>query len=98
MIIFMDEATSGLDPKSEKEVMEISKRIAHDQNKIVMMITHNTQNIVLCDKLIVLCKAKQVGRLAFFGTPEETLRYFDISSINEVYDKLNTQPEKYVRH
>lgn len=65
MIIFMDEATSGLDPEGEKDVMEISKRIAHEQNKIVLMITHNTQNFILCDKAIVLCKAKQVGRLAF---------------------------------
>ncbi len=97
MIIFMDEATSGLDPRSETEVMEISKRIAHEQNKIVLMITHNTQNFILCDKAIVLCKAKQVGRLAFFGSPKEALRYFEVSNINEVYQKLNTQAEKYVQ-
>lgn len=98
MIIFMDEATSGLDPRSETEVMEISRRIAHDQNKIVLMITHNTQNFVLCDKAIVLCKAKQVGRLAFFGSPTDALRYFNVTSINEVYEKLNTQAEKYIQH
>lgn len=98
MIIFMDEATSGLDPRSETEVMEISKRIAHEQNKIVLMITHNTQNFILCDKAIILCKANQVGRLAFFGSPQEALRYFDVASINEVYEKLNTQAEKYVQH
>ena len=74
MMIFMDEATSGLDPSSETEVMNISRRIAHEQNKIVLMITHNTKNFALCDKVIVLCKMNQVGRLAFFGTPDEALR------------------------
>lgn len=98
MIIFMDEATSGLDPQSETEVMEISKRIAHEQNKIVLMITHNTRNVGLCDKAIILCKANQVGRLAFFGSPQDALRYFDVDNINGVYEKLNTQAEKYVQH
>ena len=97
MIIFMDEITSGLDSGTELEVMELSRKIAHEQNKIVLMITHNTKNFALCDKAIVLCKTKRVGRLAFFGSTKEILRYFDVADVDEIYKKLKTKAEKYVK-
>lgn len=97
MIIFMDEITSGLDAGTELEVMELSREIAHKQNKIVLMITHNTKNFALCDKAIVLYKTEQVGRLAFFGSTKEVLRYFDVANVDEIYKKLKTKAKKYVK-
>ena len=81
--VFLDEATSGLDPAREKEMMLLFRRLA-DDGKTVVCITHFPENLTLCDRLIVVAK----GRVAFQGTPEELLARFRISRIEEIYSLL----------
>jgi ABC transport system ATP-binding/permease protein len=81
--LFLDEATSGLDPATEKEMMELF--LAESRSgKTVICITHFPDNVGLCDKVIVLAR----GRLIFFGTPAELLTHFQIKNISELYPKL----------
>ena len=81
--LFLDEATSGLDPATEKEMMELFLREARS-GKTVICITHFPDNVSLCDKVIVLAR----GQLIFYGTPAELLARFEINAISELYPKL----------
>ena len=51
---FMDEPTSGLDPGTEKNLMLMLRNLAKEQNKTVIIVTHTTQNLQLCDKVIFM--------------------------------------------
>jgi ABC-type multidrug transport system ATPase subunit len=81
--LFLDEATSGLDPATEKEMMELFLREARS-GKTVICITHFPDNVSLCDRVIVLAR----GQLIFYGTPAELLTRFEINAISELYPKL----------
>lgn len=81
--LFLDETTSGLDPATEKEMIELFLREARS-GKTVICITHFPDNVSLCDKVIVLAR----GQLIFYGTPTELLARFEINAISELYPKL----------
>ena len=51
-VIILDEATSMLDPKGVKEVLGIIEGLKH--KKTVINITHNLNEIVLADKVLVM--------------------------------------------
>lgn len=72
-LFFLDEPTSGLDPGTEAEMMRLLRRLA-DQGRTIILITHATKNVMMCDKVIFLARG---GYLAYFGPPEEALGYFD---------------------
>ncbi len=72
-LFFLDEATSGLDPGTEAELMNLLRRLA-DDGRTIILVTHATKNVMMCDKVVFLAKG---GNLAFYGPPEEALLYFD---------------------
>ncbi len=86
-LFFLDEPTSGLDPGLEKIMMELMRRLANKGHTIIL-VTHATFNISLCDKVIFLAEG---GKLAFYGTPAEALRYFKANDFAEVYNKIATE-------
>ncbi len=72
-LFFLDEPSSGLDPGTETALMHLMRRLA-DQGRTIILITHATKNVVLADKVVFLARG---GYLAWFGPPDEALRYFD---------------------
>jgi ABC-type multidrug transport system ATPase subunit len=72
-VYLFDEPTSGLSSKDSEHVMEIIRGLAH--NKIVIVTIHQPSSKIfqMFHKAILLDKG---GRLVFFGTPSDTLRYF----------------------
>ena len=87
-LYFLDEPTSGLDPFTERNLMRLLKEMTKE-NKTIVVITHMTQNINLCDKVIILGTG---GKLCFFGTPEDACAYFGVTDVVDIYDKINTDP------
>lgn len=71
-LFFLDEATSGLDPGTETDMMELLRQLA-DQGRTILLITHATQNVALCDLVVYMAEG---GRVAYFGPPEELVPYF----------------------
>ena len=53
--------------------MQLMRRLA-DQGRTIILITHATKNVMLADKVIFLARG---GYLAWFGPPDEALKYFD---------------------
>ncbi|MFN2226585.1 MAG: FHA domain-containing protein, partial [Anaerolineae bacterium] len=72
-LFFLDEPTSGLDPGTETALMQLMRRLA-DQGRTIVLITHATKNVMLADRVLFLARG---GHLAWFGPPDEALRYFD---------------------
>ncbi|MCP4479035.1 MAG: ATP-binding cassette domain-containing protein [Planctomycetaceae bacterium] len=84
-LLFIDEATSGLDEHSDREIMSMLRRVANS-GKTIVCITHNLGNIPAhVDTLVVMAEG---GYLAFVGSPDETLEYFDIESLDQLYLRL----------
>lgn len=48
-IIIADEPTGNLDNKTQNEIIDIFKEIAHDQNKCVIVVTHSNSVAKQCD-------------------------------------------------
>jgi ABC-type multidrug transport system ATPase subunit len=72
-VYLFDEPTSGLSSKDSEHVMEIIRGMAH--NKIILVSIHQPSSKIfqMFHKAILLDKG---GRLVFFGTPSDMLRYF----------------------
>src|SRR5947199_6145059 len=72
-VYLFDEPTSGLSSKDSEHVLEIIRSMAH--NKIIIVTIHQPSSKLfqLFHKALLLDKG---GRLVFFGTPTEMLRYF----------------------
>jgi ABC-type multidrug transport system ATPase subunit/pSer/pThr/pTyr-binding forkhead associated (FHA) protein len=86
-LFFLDEATSGLDPGTEAEIMQLLRQLA-DRGRTVLLITHTTENVALCDLVIFLAAG---GHIAYFGPPSEALTYFGVTKFNEIYSKVERE-------
>jgi ABC-2 type transport system ATP-binding protein len=72
-LLFLDEATSGLDPVSAHHVNELIERMARREGCTVFMCTHNLVDAQrLCDRLAIM----EHGRLVALGTPTELTRQY----------------------
>ena len=71
-LLILDEPTSGLSPDLDRSMMELCRRLSH-QNCTVLMVTHNMSNINLCDKIAFLGVG---GVLCYYGAPEQLNDYF----------------------
>lgn len=91
-MFFLDEPTSGLDPGTEQKLMRVLNRLSKTQGKTIVMVTHTTQSLDLCDKIIFMGKK---GRLAFMGTPEEAKMFFGTESLIEIYNLLEEDTESW---
>jgi ABC-type multidrug transport system ATPase subunit len=83
-LLFLDEATTGLDPGIETQMMRLFRQLA-DNGRIVVLVTHATKNVMICDKVAFMSKG---GYLAFYGPPEEALTYFGTKEFDEIYLRL----------
>jgi ABC-type multidrug transport system ATPase subunit len=82
-LLYIDEATSGLDAGTEARMMRLFRHLA-DEGKSVLCITHNVDNVDLCHLVVILAK----GRLVFLGPPAEARPYFGVNRLSEIYDLL----------
>ncbi|KAI8867071.1 P-loop containing nucleoside triphosphate hydrolase protein [Ramicandelaber brevisporus] len=73
-VIFLDEATSGLDSSSALTVLDTARSIAHDGNKCVIMTIHQPSAKLLqrFDRIMLLAD----GEVVHYGTLRETLSFF----------------------
>ena len=94
-LLILDEPTSGLSPDLDRSMMELCRRLSH-QNCTVLMVTHNMSNINLCDKIAFLGVG---GVLCYYGAPEQLNDYFDVELTSDIFEKLRDpeQIEEYRR-
>ena len=83
-ILLCDEVTSGLDPRSEREIVELLHQLSMKDGRIVITVTHSLAQMALYDSVIVMVR----GNLAYHGQPDLMVHYFGESDFEEVYPKL----------
>ena len=57
-MIVADEPTGNLDKQTEREIMDIFKKLAHEDNKCVIIVTHSPDVCAMVDQVYDLKKVK----------------------------------------
>jgi ABC-type multidrug transport system ATPase subunit len=86
-LLLCDEVTSGLDPRSEREIVRLLHDLSRKDGRIVLSVTHSLAHLELYDSILVLHE----GRVAFHGPPEQLTHYFSVKDTEEVYPRLASQ-------
>ncbi len=93
-VLLCDEVTSGLDPRSEQEIVELLHNLSRKEGRIVISVTHSLAQMDLYDSIMVLVK----GNLAYHGTPAAMIHYFGVQRVEDVYPQLALrEPEDWSR-
>lgn len=91
--LLLDEPTSGLDPALDRQFMKHLRALA-DAGRTVVVISHNTSELHLCDAVLFLAPG---GRVAYYGPPNELLGWFGGHDIADAFDLAYRQPEHLVQ-
>ena len=89
-LLFLDEPTSGLDPGLDAQVMEQMGDLAHD-GRTIIVVTHSVENLHTCDRLLVLVPG---GKIAYYGPPQDGLKYFGQSRWADVFRAFDAHPDR----
>ena len=83
-IIIFDEATAMLDPKGVSEVMEVVNSLK--SKKTIISITHNLNEAIMADKVIVMNE----GKVVLSGKPNEVFENIEIlkNSKLDIWDSM----------
>lgn len=90
-LFFLDEPTSGLDPGTERSLMKTLRKMS-DSGKTIILVTHNTLNLHLCDKVVFFGYG---GKLCFDGKPEDALEFFKVDDFVDIYNKINEDVDSW---
>ena len=83
-LLLCDEVTSGLDPRSEKEIVSLLHSLSQNTERIVVNVTHSLNHLDLYDIILVLYE----GRVVYQGPPDKITHYFSVESAEEIYPLL----------
>lgn len=89
-LFFLDEPTSGLDPGMERNLMKLLRKLAN-KGKTIVLITHATANLHICDKVVFLGFG---GKLCYCGTPSGALTFFGVEDYVDIYDMIGKEHSK----
>lgn len=90
-LLFLDEPASGLDPGTERNLMRSLRKMT-DSGKTVILVTHSTLQLQMCDKIVFMGKG---GNLCFYGCYDEALNFFGVSDIVDVYNMITDNSEHW---
>ena len=86
-ILLCDEVTSGLDPRSEDEIVQLLRNLSRRDKRLVLSVTHSLEHLELYDSVLVLHQ----GVVAFHGPPGFLAHYFAVESPDELYERLEAR-------
>ncbi|MFP4202979.1 MAG: ATP-binding cassette domain-containing protein [Opitutales bacterium] len=88
-----DEVTTGLDPRSEDQILEVLRGLQEQREKTFVCIIHNLAKLDLFDSVTVVHE----GTVVFQGPPDALNSFFGITDPLRLYDVLNAQDPEYWR-
>src|SRR5438309_2670501 len=84
-LLLMDEPTTGLDPRSKKEVQALLQMLRKENEITVLLCTHDMDEAAaLCDRVLMM----DGGRVLADGTPDELCRQFESATLEDVFMHL----------
>lgn len=90
-ILFLDEPTTGLDPKSRKLVWDYIDYLRHEKGMTIFLTTHYMEETANADHVVILDK----GKIISSGTPAE-LKSRHTSSRLVWYREKNAEAEEII--
>ena len=88
-----DEVTSGLDPNSETQILDLLRRLVEDGGKTFLCIIHNLGKLDSFDWITVVHQ----GAVIFQGSFPQLLAYFEIQDALHLYDRMASEEIDYWR-
>ena len=89
-MLLSDEATSGLDPQSEDEIVRLLHGLSRADGRVVLSVTHSLRHLDLYDSVLVLYQ----GVVAYHGPPQFLAHYFRVDSARELFAQLDVRKPK----
>ena len=89
-LLLADEVTSGLDPKSEEEMIALLASLSQEEGRLVLLVTHSLRQLEVYDSITVLTG----GCLAYSADPRDLTEYFQVRSPEFIYPALAKQEPK----
>lgn len=86
-ILLCDEVTSGLDPRSEDEIVQLLSNLSRRDKRLVLSVTHSLEHLDLYDSVLVLHQ----GVVAYHGPPGFLAHYFVVDSADKLYERLEAR-------
>ena len=89
-LLLMDEPTTGLDPRSKKEVQTLLQMLRAEREVTVLLCTHDMDEAAeLCDRVLMM----DAGRVLADGTPDELCRRYSpdggVATLEDVFMHLS---------
>jgi len=85
VLMLLDEPTTGLDPRSKRDVQAFVREAQRDHDATVLLTTHDMDEAeALCDRIAFLVG----GRIVAEGTPDELRRAVGAHDMEEVFMAL----------
>jgi ABC-type multidrug transport system ATPase subunit len=82
--LLCDEVTSGLDPRSEDQILAVLRRLVVEQERTVLCVIHNLAKLEQFDVVTVVYD----GAVVFQGSHPALLAHFGIADALTLYDRL----------
>jgi len=86
--LLCDEVTSGLDPRSEDQILAVLRRLVAEQDRTVLCVIHNLAKLDQFDLVTVVYE----GAVVFQGTLPALLAHFGVADALTLYDRLAEHP------
>ena len=88
-LLILDEPTSGLDPANERSLMQLLRQLA-DGGRIVIVVTHSTESLHLCDDVLFLARG---GTPAYLGPPDQMAPTLGAHTLIDAFGFVDNHPE-----
>jgi ABC transport system ATP-binding/permease protein len=92
--LLCDEVTSGLDPRSEDQIIAVLRALVEQRGKTVVCVIHNLAKLGQFDTVTVIFE----GAVVFQGPLAAMLEHFGIADALELYDRLSEHPLTHWQH
>jgi ABC-type multidrug transport system ATPase subunit len=83
-LLLCDEVTSGLDPQSERDIVQLLHTLSMQDDRIVVNVTHSMSYLDLYDSVLVMHE----GHVVYHGTPDAMPHYFSVENPQAIYPRL----------
>jgi len=90
-IVFLDEPTTGLDPRSRRDLWDVVMRLKSEGRTLILTTHYMEEAEVLCDELVILSH----GRTLLEGTPQQLIADAGVADLDTLF--LNLTGETLVK-
>jgi ABC-2 type transport system ATP-binding protein len=83
-IVFLDEPTTGLDPRSRRDLWDVMTDLKADGRTLILTTHYMEEAEILCDELVILSH----GKTLLQGTPEQLIKDAGVSDLDTLFLSL----------